>query len=99
MAELRLTPAARAQLLDIWAYTAVTWGEDRADSYLREIQAAFGRLADNPLLGRARPEIRGDYRSLPVKRHVIFYTVTGESAFVNVIGVLHAQMDIAGRLS
>ncbi|MGE4299109.1 MAG: type II toxin-antitoxin system RelE/ParE family toxin [Desulfovibrionaceae bacterium] len=88
MAEIRLTPAARSHLLDIWDYTASTWGEDQADAYIREIHAAFLRLAKTPGLGIARPEIHQGYRSLPVKQHLVFYTVTGNATFVYIIGVL-----------
>jgi len=98
VAEVRITPAAKGHLLDIWSYTETTWGESQADTYLMEIDVAFKQLADNPQLGKARPEIRNGYRSIPVKSHVVFYIVTDNSAFVNIIGVLHARMDTASHL-
>ena len=98
MAEVRLTPAAKSHLLDIWAYTESTWGEDQADEYLRQLAAAFERLGANPCSGLSRPEIGPGYRSLPVKKHVIFYTVSSCERYVNVLGVLHARMDVAPRL-
>lgn len=102
VAKVRITAAAKAHLLDIWAYTEAAWGASQADAYLKDIGAAFDRLAHTPHLGKARPEIHNDYRSLPVKSHVIFYTVTNSATnsvtFVNIIGVLHAKMDVAGRI-
>lgn len=98
MAEVRITPAAKTHLLDIWAYTEQTWGEARADAYLLEIEAVFRQLAAAPLLGRPRPEIREGFRSIPAGSHVIFHTVTPDKAYVNIIGVLHAKMDVASRL-
>lgn len=98
MAEVRITPAAKAHLLEIWSYTETTWGEAQADSYLKEIGAAFAQLADNPLLGKARSEVGRGYRSLLVKSHVVFYTATDSKQFVNIIGVLHARMDVASHI-
>lgn len=98
MAEVRITPAAKAHLLDIWSYTEAAWGEAKADSYLMEIDAVFRQLGDNPQLGKARPEVQDGYRSIAVNRHVVFYTVSGDSGFVNIIGVLHARMDVCNHL-
>jgi toxin ParE1/3/4 len=98
VAEVRITPAAKAHLRDIWAYTDATWGESQADAYLMEIDTIFQQLAGNPQLGKARPEIRDGYRSIPVKSHVVFYTVTRNKDFVNIIGVLHARMDVESYL-
>lgn len=98
MAEIRITPAAKANLLDIWLYSEATWGEAWADEYLLAIDAVFQQLADNPKLGKARPEVKDGYRSILVKSHVVFYTVTGNSDFVNIIGVLHARMDVSGQI-
>jgi toxin ParE1/3/4 len=74
------------------------WGDDQADTSIREIHAAFLRLAETPFLGMARPDIHVGYRSLPVQQHIVFYTLTDDAAFVNVIGVLHARMDMHGHL-
>ncbi len=93
MAEVRITPAAKAQLIDIWHYTADTWGETQADTYLMEIDKKIQNLAGNPFIGKSRSEVRRGYHSLPANKHVIFYTITG--AYVNIIGVLHAKMDIS----
>lgn len=98
MAEVRITPTAKEHLLEIWSYTKTTWSEAQADAYLKEIGAAFAQLADNPLLGKARSEVRNGYRSLPIKSHVVFYTVTDSKQFVNIIGVLHARMDVANHI-
>lgn len=58
MAKIRITPAAKAQLIDIWNYTADTWGEAKADNFLMEIDTHFKTLATNPFLGKNRPEIK-----------------------------------------
>ena len=96
MADLRITPAAKGRLADIWTDTAERWGEEQADAYLRRIDDTFRLLAANPRLGKARPEVRDGYFSFPVSKHVIFYMING--GFVDIIGVLHARMDVASRI-
>lgn len=98
MAEIRITPAAKEHLLDIWSYTETTWGEAQTDEYLMEIDAIFERLTENPHLGKARPEIQSNYRSISVKSHVVFYIVSDNNDFVDIIGVIHARMDTPSHL-
>ncbi len=46
-----LSPAAQADLEQIWDYTEDRWGIDQADKYLREIQYVIERVAANPQIG------------------------------------------------
>jgi toxin ParE1/3/4 len=57
-----LSTAAQADLEDIWDYTCERWSVDQAETYVREIQRAIERLADNPLIGRPCDEVREGYR-------------------------------------
>ncbi len=56
------SPRARADLGAIWDYTAERWGQEQAERYVRQIQAALEALADNPGLGRDAGDIRPGYR-------------------------------------
>ena len=96
MAELVLRSRARDDLIGIWRFTCREWSEAQADHSLREIDAGFTRLWDNPRLGRARDEVRQGYRSLRINQHVAFYTLAGES--VRIVRVLHARMDPEAHL-
>jgi toxin ParE1/3/4 len=98
MADVRITPRAKEHLLDIWAYTAEQWSEGQADAYLRDINSTYGQLAENPKLGVHRPDIALGYRSIPSGKHVVFYTLAQHGNYVNIIGVLHAQMDVRTHL-
>jgi len=40
-----LSPAAQADLEQIWDYTCQRWDVDQADDYLRELQHAIERAA------------------------------------------------------
>ncbi|OBI43659.1 plasmid stabilization protein ParE [Mycobacterium kyorinense] len=88
-----LSPAARADLEQIWDYTNDRWGVDQAEEYLRELQHAIGRAAANPLIGRACDEIRPGYRKLAAGSHTLYYRVTAEGV-VDIVRILHQRMDV-----
>jgi toxin ParE1/3/4 len=92
-----LSPAAQADLEQIWEYTHDHWGVDQAEGYLRELQSAIERAAANPRIGRACDEIRPGYRKLAAGSHMLFYRVTAEGV-VDVVRVLHQRMDIDRHL-
>ncbi len=49
-------------------------------------------LARHPLIGRARPELLTDLRSLPFGRYVIFYLPRKRG--IEVVRVLHGARDL-----
>ncbi len=55
----KLTPAARNDIKQIWHYSVETWGEKQATVYMTQLETRFDELAENPLLGRARPDTDG----------------------------------------
>lgn len=92
-----LSPAAQADLEQIWDYTHDRWGIGQAEEYLRELQHAIDRAAANPRIGRACDEIRPGYRKLPAGSHTLFYRVTAEDV-VDVVRILHQRMDVDRHL-
>ena len=92
-----LSPAAQANLEQIWDYTHGLWGVDQAEEYLRELQRAIERVAANPRIGRACDEIRPGYRKLAAGSHTLFYRVTAEGV-IDVVRVLHQRMDVDRHL-
>jgi toxin ParE1/3/4 len=92
-----LSPAAQADLGDIWDYSARNWGEEQADRYILAIRAACEALADGSKQGRAIDDIRPGYRKLAVASHFLFYRLT-DTGLIDVIRILHQRMDIASRL-
>jgi toxin ParE1/3/4 len=88
-------PLAALDILDIWDHIS----EDNmaaADRWVDEIDAAFSRLATQPMMGRARPELAPDLRSFPFGRYVIYYMPL--SGGIDVVRVLHSARDIDGLL-
>jgi toxin ParE1/3/4 len=85
-------PRARQDLIGIWRYIAGDSGEARADKYLRRLNDVITYLAQQPLMGRARPEIEEGIRSFVAESHVIFYIALTDG--VELVRVLHGSRDI-----
>lgn len=90
------TPAARADLDDIWAYTVATWGPDQAETYVRAIARTCADLTTGDQPSQSAAHVRPGYRRVRSGRHVVFFTGTG--ADIVVIRVLHMSMDVDAHL-
>ena len=71
MSRYRLTGQAQADLDGIWLYIA-DHNISAAARFLDTLHERFVLLAGQPLLGRARPELAPNLRSLSVGNYVIF---------------------------
>jgi toxin ParE1/3/4 len=91
MPSVSVRPQATVDLAEIWAYIAED-SPDHADAFLDRIDREFRALARKPRMGRARPELSPDVRSLPVGRHVIFYVP--RTGGIEVVRVLHGARDL-----
>jgi toxin ParE1/3/4 len=97
MSTLRLTPAARNDLSEIWDWTARRWDDAQANIYVGELHAGMLRIAEDPRRGRDRTEMAEGYRSYAVGKHVLWFTVPSAET-VDVIRVLHQRMDPSRNL-
>jgi len=92
----RLSLQARADLDNIWDYIVRATGNvGAADRQIDAIVRRFDLIADWPMLGRARDDLRPGLRGHPVGSYAIFYRIEG--ADVVVLRILHGRRDI-GRL-
>ncbi|MCE9523587.1 MAG: type II toxin-antitoxin system RelE/ParE family toxin [Alphaproteobacteria bacterium] len=89
--KLNRRPEAAADLVEIWDYIA---NDDPAAAtrMLERIEKVMRRLLNGARLGRPRPELARDIRSIPCKPYVIFYCVTEPD--IEIIRVLHGSRDI-----
>ena len=90
MALCQLSPAAEADLTEIWLYLSEDAGEQVADRIIDEISATCQQLAQSPLIGRTRIELRKELRSFPASAYLIFYDVLAANHIV-VRRVLHQR--------
>jgi toxin ParE1/3/4 len=91
-----LSPRARADLEEIWNYSAAHWGDAQAEAYVRQIQAAIEKVAADPRRGRACDDIRDGYYKASVGSHVLFYRRIENG--VDVVRILHQKMDFNRHL-
>jgi toxin ParE1/3/4 len=90
MASLRLSRAAKADLLSIAAYTLQTWGAAQAERYLDGLEQCAKMLAGNPSLGRICGSIRPGLHRFEKGRHVLYYRCNAEGILVS--RILHQSM-------
>ena len=93
MTRFVLSPAAQADLDQIWDYTHERWGAEQAVGYLREIQRGVERVVANPMIGRACDEVRFGSRKHGVGAHMLYYRVLGGDV-IDVVRILHQRMDV-----
>lgn len=96
MTRYLLTPAAQADIEQIWEYTQERWDADQADGYNRELQHAIERAAAHPHIGRSCEDIRPGYFKIAVGSHVAFYQVTADAIII--VRILHQRMDVNRHL-
>lgn len=97
MTAFRVSAAAGQRLDEIFAYTRYTWGQDRAEAYIRDIFACFGRIAAREVVWRALPAefgIEGFYARHA--HHYVYWRVLADGA-VGIVTVLHERMHQAAR--
>lgn len=91
MAEFTLRQAVETDLEEIWCYTFTHWCLQQADDYIDAIMNRLQWLAEQPMAGKPRFDIKPGYFCFPEGRHLIFYQQHAEC--IEVIGILHQNMD------
>lgn len=91
-----LSPAARADLDDIWDYGEATWGAAQAEAYIRSLQRAVQTVASDPRRGRNCSKVRAGYFKFAAGVHMLFYRLTDDG--VSIVRILHQSMDFDRHL-
>jgi len=86
-------PRALQDIIAIWRRIAGESGEPRADKYLRRLNDVITYVAQQPLMGRLRPEIQEeDIRSFVAESHVLFYIALLDG--MELVRVIHGSQDL-----
>jgi len=93
----KISEKAKEDIEKIWLYTFDKWSVEQADRYYNLIMDEIEYLSINFESGKSLDRIRNGYRSSRVKSHIIFYRET-ENRIIEIIRILHQQMDISKRL-
>lgn len=95
----KISKEALNDLEKIWLYTSETWSKEQADYYFDLIINEIEYLSGNPKSGKDYNEIRKEYFRSRVKSHFIFYRINIKNEEIEIIRILHQQMDISSRLN
>ncbi|MBM3552008.1 MAG: type II toxin-antitoxin system RelE/ParE family toxin [Alphaproteobacteria bacterium] len=85
MAEFHLSRRARADLLDIYAFTEARFGAYQAEAYYSGLERTFGLLADFPATGVSREEVLARLRQFHFQSHVVFYCDEGNHVLIRAL--------------
>lgn len=91
MAEIVYSPAALADLRDIWRYIAESsvW---QADRFVFRLRDKIAYLAEHNGMGRPRPELVAGLRSYPFGNYGIYYRPCEDG--IEVVRLIHSARDL-----
>lgn len=92
MSVYQRTARAEEDLIEIWTYIALD-SVVAADKILDEIEARCVMLANNPLMGRLRPDIAPELRSFVSGAYLILYLFREEG--IQVVRFVHGARDLS----
>ena len=95
----QLSKEALNDLEKIWLYTFENWSQEQADRYFQLIINEIEHVAKEPLSGKDYSEIRKGYFRSRVKSHFIFYRINTKKKAIEVIRILHQQMNTESHLT
>ncbi len=95
----KISKQAEIDLENIWLYTFEEWSIDQADYYFDLIMDEIEYISKNPKSGKDYNEIRTGYFRSRVKSHFIFYKINLKEENVEIIRILHQQMDIESHIN
>ena len=94
MKAIAFSPAAEADIDEIWDYSADRWGPDQADSYIDAIQDACRALAQGTRQGR--PSVLPGLQKYSCGSHVVYFMDVADH--LDVIRILHQRQDAERHL-
>lgn len=89
---IQRTAQAEEDLIEIWIYIAQD-NPEVADRVLDDIEQRFHALADNPLMGRLRPDIALELRYFTVGKYLILYRTVPDG--IQIVRVIHGARDLS----
>ena len=95
----KISKQAEIDLENIWLYTFEEWSIEQADYYFDLIMNEIEYISENPKSGKDYNEIRKGYFRSRVKSHFIFYRINFKEENIEIIRILHQQMDIESHIN
>ena len=95
----KISKQAEIDLENIWLYTLEEWSLEQADYYYDLIMDEIEYISTNPKSGKDYNDVRKGYFRSRVKSHFIFYKINLKEKKVEIIRILHQQMDIESHIN
>ena len=95
----KISKQAEIDLKNIWLYTFEEWSIEQADYYFDLIMDEIEYISKNPKSGKDYNEIRKGYFRSRVKSHFIFYRINFKEECIEIIRILHQQMDVESHIN
>lgn len=95
MPNYRLSPEAKDDLIGIYNYGVIRFGEVQAELYLSELLNEFERIVKNPEHFQAMDDILPGYRRCVYKASSIYFRITLDT--VEIMAIVSRQ-DIGSKL-
>ena len=92
MTIIQRTAQVEEDLIELWVYIAQD-NPAAADRLLDNIEQCFFMLANNPLMGRLRPDIAAELRYFVSGKYLILYRTLSEG--IEIVRVIHGARDWA----
>ena len=98
MIAYKISNEASKDLENIWLYTYATWSIHQADRYYNLLLNEIEFIAANPTSGKDCGHIREGYFRSKINSHFIYYKINKDKTEIEIIRILHQQMDVEKRL-
>lgn len=93
MLDLRITPEAGSDLVNIWRYTESRYGSDAADTYLRGFNDLFSLIRERPDAGAVVSGLKPTVRSFGYRQHRVYYRIDRQR--VEIVRIAHKAQNAA----
>lgn len=94
--QLRLSPKARQDIIDILNHTGATWSEKQLLIYRDKVNAALKALSRNPKLGHHRNDLPSTHLAYLVGAHIIVFRMREDE--IAVVRILHQRMSLGKHI-
>ncbi|TDX82576.1 type II toxin-antitoxin system RelE/ParE family toxin [Epilithonimonas xixisoli] len=94
----KISKQAEIDLENIWLYTFEEWSLEQADYYFDLLMDEIEYISENPKSGKDYNSARKGYFRSRIKSHFIFYRINLKEEKIEIIRILHQQMDIDSHL-
>ncbi len=93
---IKLKPKAYDDLTNIYQYSLKEFGQTKATAYIKSLDEAFNKLADNSNLGTDYSDIRPKLLAYLATSHIVFFKRSEQG--ITVLRVPHQSMDFNQHL-